>query len=77
MGWAYYKLGDSEKAQEALVEARKEAEKLDDAGDQAQWLQALGYIYLDGRKFDDAEASYQSLLKLATKWIQSYTSSTP
>src|ERR1035438_5512528 len=45
-GWANYNRGDSEKAQVALIEARKEAEKLGDGGDQAQWLQALGYIYL-------------------------------
>jgi|CZKD01.1.fsa_nt_gi CHAT domain-containing protein len=67
MGWAYYKLGDSEKAQVALIEARKEAEKLGDGGDQAQWLQALGYIYLDAREFKDAETSYQASLQLAKK----------
>jgi CHAT domain-containing protein len=65
MGWAYYKLGDSDKAEEMFVEARKQAEKLGDVGDQAQWLEAVGYIYLDARKFDDAESSYQASLKLA------------
>jgi CHAT domain-containing protein len=65
MGWAYYKLGDSDKAEEMFIEARKQAEKLGDVGDQAQWLQAVGYIYLDAHKFRDAESSYQASLKLA------------
>jgi len=65
MGWAYYKLGDSDKAQEMFIEARKQAEKLSDVSDQALWLQAVGYIYLDAHKFDDAENSYQISLKLA------------
>jgi CHAT domain-containing protein len=65
MGWAYYRLGDSDKAQEMFIEARKEAEKLGDVSDQALWLQAVGYIYLDAHKFDDAEGSYQASLRLA------------
>ncbi len=44
MGWAYYKLGDPEKAQSIFVDAGKQAEKLDNTSDQALWLQAAGYI---------------------------------
>jgi CHAT domain-containing protein len=65
MGWAYYRLGDAEKAQAMFVEARKQAEKLGDADDQAQWLQAVGYVYLDAHRFSDAESSYRASLKLA------------
>ena len=65
MGWAYYKLGDPEKAEGMFVEAKKQAEKLGDLTDQATWLQAIGYIYLDAGKFDAAEESYQRALALA------------
>ena len=65
MGWAYYKLGDPEKAQSIFEDARKQAEKLDNTSDQALWLQAAGYIDLDDHKFSTAEDSYQQSLKLA------------
>ena len=65
MGWAYYKLGDPEKAEGMFQEARRQAEALGDLGGQARWFQAVGYIYLDARRFDDAANSYQSSLKLA------------
>ncbi len=65
MGWAYYKLGDPEKAQSIFEDARKQAEKLGNISDQALWLQAAGYIDLDGRRFATAEESYQQSLKLA------------
>jgi CHAT domain-containing protein len=65
MGWAYYKLGEPEKAEVMFVEAKQQAEKLGDVTDQAMWLQAVGYIYLDTRRFADARESYQQSLKLA------------
>jgi CHAT domain-containing protein len=65
MGWAYYKLGDPDKAEGMFTEARKQAETLGDVGGQARWFQAVGYVYLDAHRFDDAERSYQNSLKLA------------
>src|SRR6202167_6797776 len=65
MGWAYYKLGDSDKAQEMFIEARKQAEKLGDLTDQVRWLTGAGYIYMDARDFRVAEESYLQSLKLA------------
>ena len=65
MGWAYYKLGDPEKAGNMFLEAEGQAEKLGDITDQAMWLQAVGYIYLDAHTFSAAEESYQQSLKLA------------
>jgi CHAT domain-containing protein len=65
MGWAYYKLGDPEKAEGMFIEARKQADKLGNIADQVLWLQAVGYIYLDARRFEEAEGSYQSSLRLA------------
>jgi CHAT domain-containing protein/Flp pilus assembly protein TadD len=65
MGWAYYKLGDLEKAEGLLIEAEKGAENLHDVGDQLGWLTDLGYTYMDARDFTVAERSFQQSLKLA------------
>jgi len=67
MGWAYYKLGDTEKAEIMFLEAKKQAEKVGSTGDQALWLQAAGYTYLDMQKYDVAEESYHQSLDLAEK----------
>jgi tetratricopeptide (TPR) repeat protein len=67
MGWAYYKLGDSENALEMFAEAIKEAEKLSDTSDQIKWLTNAGYIYLDTAKLPIAEQSFQLSLKLAKR----------
>jgi CHAT domain-containing protein/Tfp pilus assembly protein PilF len=65
MGWAYYKLGDPEKAEAIFTQARDQAEKLGDTSAQSTWLQALGYIHLDARRFDAAEKSFKRALDLA------------
>jgi CHAT domain-containing protein len=65
MAWAYYRLGDSDKAREMFVEAGKQAEKLGDTTDQVSWLTDSGYIDMDARNFKLAEASFQQSLKLA------------
>jgi CHAT domain-containing protein len=67
MGWAYYKLGDSEKAQAMFGEAREQAEKLGDIADQVKWLLDVGYVYLDTRNFVAAERAYTQSLGLAEK----------
>src|SRR5579863_414930 len=65
MGWAYYKLGDSEKAEGMFIEAKNQAEKLGDIPDQVKWLTNAGYIYLDAATFPVAEQSFQQSLKLS------------
>ena len=67
MGWAYYKLGDPEKALEMFVEAARQAEKLSDVPDQEKWLTNAGYIYMDARDFGMAEQSLQRSLELTRK----------
>lgn len=67
MGWAYYKLGDPEKAEAMFAEAERQAEKLGDVSDQARWFQTQGYVYLDAGKFDAAEASFRNSLAKADK----------
>jgi tetratricopeptide (TPR) repeat protein len=65
MGWAYYKLGDSEKALKMFVEAGEQARKLGDMTDQVKWLTNAGYIHMDARELGIAEQSFQQSLKLA------------
>jgi CHAT domain-containing protein len=65
MGWAYYKLGDPEKAESMFADARKHAEELGNTADQALWLQTTGYVFLDAGTFRDAEQSFQQSLDLA------------
>ncbi len=65
MGWAYYKLGDSEKAEGMFMEAEKQAEKLGQVASEAGWLGDAGYAYMDDGDFQDAERSFQLSLKLA------------
>ena len=65
MGWAYYKLGELERALEMFVEAAQQAEKLGDVTDQVKWLTNAGYIYMDAHDFTTAERSFRQSLKLA------------
>lgn len=65
LGWAYYKLGDSDKALQEFITAEKSAEKLNDVLGQIIWQTAIAYVYLDRSENDDAERTYQEALKLA------------
>jgi CHAT domain-containing protein/Flp pilus assembly protein TadD len=65
VGWAYYKLGDSEKSLEVFQEAEKKAAELGDVFDQENELTNIGYIHLDSRKFDLAAQTFQRALGLA------------
>ncbi len=65
MGWAYYRLGDPEKALNMFTEAGKQAQKLGDATDEIKWLTNAGYIYMDDRDFATAERSFTQSLNLS------------
>jgi len=67
MGWAYYKLGDSEKARQMFDEAEKQADKLGDVSDKISWLTDAGYTYMDEGHFKVAEQSFEQSLDLARK----------
>ena len=67
IGWAYYKLGDSEKALELFAESEKLASQLGDVWDQENELTNIGYIYMDERKFDLAAQSFQQALGFARR----------
>lgn len=67
MGWAYYKLGDSEKARAMFIEAAGQAERLGDASDQINWLTNAGYTYMDEGDASLAEQLFRRSLDLASK----------
>jgi len=67
MGWAYYKLGDSEKAETMFMEASNEARRLGDMTSEAGWLTNAGYAHMDMGNLSLAEASFQQSLDLARK----------
>jgi CHAT domain-containing protein/Flp pilus assembly protein TadD len=64
-GWAFYKLGEPERAGSLLLEAESKAAKLGDVTDRVKWLTASGYIYLDSGDLVKAEQSYKQALDLA------------
>jgi len=65
IGWAYYRLGDSEKALKLALESEKAAGELEDFFDQENELTNIGYVHMDARHFDLAEQSFQKGLKIA------------
>jgi CHAT domain-containing protein len=65
MGWAYYRLGDPEKAEGMFVEAEQKAKELSNVAQRVLWLQASSYVYLDERKISDADRSSQQSVDLA------------
>ena len=65
LGWAYYRLGDTEGALSAFQEAEKRAVQLGDGIDEASWKMDAGYAYMDLREFSLAEKAYLKSLDLA------------
>ena len=65
IGWAYYKLGDSEKALELFIESESLASQIGDFWSQSNELTNIGYVYFDVGKLDLAAQSFQRALALA------------
>jgi CHAT domain-containing protein/Tfp pilus assembly protein PilF len=64
VGWAYYKLGDADRALVRFLDAEKRAGELWDVKDQGIWLTNAGYVYLDARNFALAEHSFRRALQI-------------
>jgi len=64
-GWAYYKLGEHEKALPLLLNARDSAHKIDATTYEVTWLTTAGYVYLDSGDFMKAEQSYRRAYEMA------------
>jgi CHAT domain-containing protein/Tfp pilus assembly protein PilF len=54
MAWAYYKLGDLEKAEGMFVQAKNQAHAVRDGSGETGWLTNAGYVHMD--QGDDATA---------------------
>ncbi len=65
LGWAYYELGDPEKAFNYLMSAETLATQLHDVSNQENGLTNIGYIYMDQSQFGAAAVSFQRALELA------------
>ena len=67
IGWAYYRLGNRDKALELFQEAEKRASERGDIYDQENEFTNIGYVYMDERKLDLAAQSFQRALTLAER----------
>jgi CHAT domain-containing protein len=65
LGWAYYQLGDDERALEQFVQAEKGAERLGNIRYELKWLSTAGYVYRDSLDLERATEAYRQALYLA------------
>lgn len=65
LGWAYFELGDKERALELFLDAESRASKLGDNRFQVKWLTTLGDVYWGAGNFAHASESYSRALMLA------------
>ncbi len=65
LGWAYYELGDQERASRFLQQATERARKSGASSDEVAWLTATGYIDLDEDRSAEAKAFYEQALNIA------------
>ncbi len=65
LGWAYYQLGDDDRALAQFVEAQANSARLGDFGSELNWLLTAGYVYRDNDDVDRATESCQKALALA------------
>ncbi|MGA2083943.1 MAG: CHAT domain-containing protein [Terracidiphilus sp.] len=65
LGWAYYQLGDDEKALELFLEAEKSAARLGDIRDELKWISNAASVYQDTGDLTRSTQSYRHALSLA------------
>jgi CHAT domain-containing protein len=65
MGWAYFKLGDRERALELLSEARMRAARLGDVLFEIKWLSTIAFVYADTGTLEPAREAYLRALQSA------------
>jgi CHAT domain-containing protein len=66
LGWAYYNLGDFEKASQMSLEAEKRASQAGNVIAQLSWITNAGYVYAGLGDLPRAKQSYLKALDLAT-----------
>ncbi|MGA9672178.1 MAG: tetratricopeptide repeat protein, partial [Terracidiphilus sp.] len=67
IGWAYYQLGDDERALELFLEAEKSAARLGNLRSELNWTVTAGYVYRDTGDLVHAAQSYSQALNLAKR----------
>lgn len=65
LGWAFYQLGDDERALDQFVAAQKVAAHLGNFRYQLKWLSTAGYVYRDSGDWTSAVHDYRQALDLA------------
>lgn len=65
LGWDFFKLGDTERSLECLLEAEKRATRLGDVLFQIKWLTTAGYVNQEAGELARALQSYLQALELA------------
>jgi CHAT domain-containing protein len=65
LGWAYFELGDDERALEQFLAAQKAAARLGNVRNELKWLSTAGYVYRDSFDWARAAQSYHQALELA------------
>jgi len=65
LGWAYFELGDKEKALELFLAAEQTATRLGDVRFQIKWASTAGYVYRDQGDLNRAAQAYRKSLDLA------------
>jgi CHAT domain-containing protein len=65
LGFAWFRLGDGERALERFQEAEKKAELVDDEENEFHWLSTSSYVYRDRGELSRAEELDQKALRLA------------
>ncbi len=67
LGWAYFKLGDRERALDLLLEAEKRAARLGDVLYEIKWLTTTAYVHMDSGDAAQARQAYQRALESARR----------
>ncbi len=65
LGWAYFQLGDKEKALELFLAAEQAATRLGNTRFEIKWLSTAGYVYRADGDLGRAALSYRKSLELA------------
>jgi len=65
LGWAYYQLGDDERAIDLFVAAEQAAERLGNVGAQFNWLSTESYVYRDSGDLPRSSICLKRALYLA------------
>ena len=65
LGWAYYQLGDAERALKQFLDAEKSAERLGNSHYELKWVSTAGYIYQDSGDLPGASEAFRHALYLA------------